>query len=231
MSTPKGFIFDFNGTLFFDSRLHIRCFREYALKYGFKVLSDEYVVANILGKANDLIVRDNYNKDATDEDIAAFNDEKEGFYRELCRRSPEDMHLIKGACELLDFLKENSIPYCIATGSDIDNVNFYLHEMGIDRWFTLDNIVYCDGSFPCKPSPDIYLRAAKCIGLDPSECVVFEDGTSGMLAAHRAGVKNIIALYEEGLPSPVTDEFKVFRILHGLEDWRVLLSELGFSFN
>lgn len=195
------------------------------------MLSDEYVVANILGKANDLIVRDNYNKDATDEDITAFNDEKEGFYRELCRRSPEDMHLIDGACELLDYLKANAIPYCIATGSDIDNVNFYLNEMGIDKWFTLDNIVYCDGSFPCKPSPDIYLMAAKRLGLAPSECVVFEDGTSGMLAAQRAGVKNIIALYEEGLPSPVTDDFTVFDILHSLENWRGLLSKLGFSFN
>ncbi len=227
----KGFIFDFNGTLFFDSKLHIKCFREYALKYGFDVLSDEYVVTHILGKANDLIVRDNYKKDATDEDIAAFTDEKEGLYRELCRKNPEEMHLVSGACELLDYLKENKIPYCIATGSDIDNVNFYLNEMGIDRWFSLDNIVYCDGSFPCKPSPDIYQMAAERLSLDPSECVVFEDGTSGMIAAKNAGVKKIIAVYEEGLPTPVTDDIAPFKVLHGLDNWRMIISELGCSFN
>ena len=227
----KGFIFDFNGTLFFDSKVHIKCFREYALKYGFEVMSDEYVVGNILGRANDLIVRVNYKKDATDEDIAKFSEEKEGLYRELCRKNPEDMHLVSGACELLDYLKENSIPYCIATGSDIDNVNFYLNEMGIDKWFSLDNIVYCDGSFPCKPSPDIYEIAAKRLSLDPSECVVFEDGTSGMLSAKSAGVEKIIAVYEEGLPTPITDEVTPFMVLHSLDNWKAVLSELGYSFN
>lgn len=230
MSTVKGFIFDFNGTLFFDTKLHIKCFQEYCVKFGLPYMTEEYVVGNILGKSNDLIVRENYNPDATSEEIETFSRDKEAYYRNMCLEMPEIFHLTEGACELLDYLKEHSIPVCIATGSPIENIEFYMQYMGLSRWFTLGNIVYCDGTFPGKPAPDIYKRAAAKIGLLPSECVVFEDGTSGLRSARDAGVEKIIAIYEEGLPSPVSDDVSPFAEIHTYTCWKDILRKLDITY-
>ena len=137
------------------------------------------------------------------------------------------MHLCDGAPELLDFLKENGIPYCLATGSGLDNVSFYMENMGLGRWFDMSNIVYADGSFKGKPEPDAYILAAKKIGLSPSECIVFEDGTSGMVAARRAEAGAVIALYDHSLPSPFTDEVECDAVYPDLTDWKEILKKFG----
>ena len=64
----------------------------------------------------------------------------------------------------------------------------------MDRWFDPRRIVYDDGTFPGKPAPDIYLRAAERIGLSPSRCIVAEDARSGIEAARRAGAGIIVAV-------------------------------------
>ena len=129
--------------------------------------------------------------------------------------------------EAIEYLKENNIPFCLATGSPLINVNFYFEALGIGRWFSFDNIVYCDGSFPGKPAPDIYKLAADRLGLDTSECAVFEDGTSGILSANAAGVSKVMALWEEGVPSPLTEKTRVDGIYHSLKDWKNILSSIG----
>jgi beta-phosphoglucomutase-like phosphatase (HAD superfamily) len=68
------------------------------------------------------------------------------------------------------------------------NLNFYIKHMKLDRWFTEENTVYDDGTYPGKPAPDIYLMAAKKLGLDPADCLVFEDIVPGVLSAKRAGM-------------------------------------------
>ena len=138
------------------------------------------------------------------------------------------MQYTKGAPEFLDYLKENNIPFCLATGSGMDNLSFYIEQMDLGRWFTLDNIVYFDGSFQGKPEPDTYVLAAKKLGLDPSECAVFEDGTSGIISARRAGAGAVIGVYEPTMPSPITDDVKCDEIYHDFTQWKEILKNLGF---
>ena len=61
--------------------------------------------------------------------------------------------LAPGAVEFLDYLKENNIPRTIATMSEWDNVEFYIKEFKLEKWFDLDKIVYSDGTIPGKPAP------------------------------------------------------------------------------
>ena len=199
----KGVLFDFNGTLFYDSDKHIRAFQLFFINRGLEAPDADYIAKMTFGRTNDVIFRDIYKADASDEELAAYDIEKEELYRTACLESPETLKLAKGAEEMLDFLKENGIPYIIATGSGIDNVNFYFEHLGIGKWFDMDRIVYDDGSFACKPAPDIYLEAARRIGIAPSECIVFEDGTSGILSANRAGVGRVVAVVSPELESPV----------------------------
>jgi beta-phosphoglucomutase-like phosphatase (HAD superfamily) len=102
--------------------------------------------------------------------------------------------LSPGAVELLEFLAAHEIPYTIATASGKSNVGFFFEHLDLNRWFDVDRIVYDDGSRPGKPAPDIYLEAARSLGLEPAQCVVIEDSISGVQAAHAAGIGCIIAL-------------------------------------
>ena len=94
----------------------------------------------------------------------------------------------------MDYLKENNIPRTIATMSEWDNVEFYIKEFQLERWFDLDKIVYSDGTIAGKPAPDIFLIAADKIKLKPSECVVVEDALAGIKSAESAGIGKIIAI-------------------------------------
>lgn len=225
--TLKGILFDFNGTLFFDSDLHLEAFRRVFVQYGQPIPTDEFMIQRFFGRTNENIFRSNIDPNATPSDIIKFNDRKEDAYRDLCLESPHIFHLVDGACELLDYLKDKNIPFCLATGSDIDNVNFYIKHLGIDRWFSEDNMVYTNGTFKGKPDPDIYEIAAKKIGLDPSECMVFEDGTSGIRSANAAGAGAVTLVYESKYPSPLTDETKVDGIYHDFKDWKKILADYG----
>ena len=227
MSTIKGVLFDFNGTLFFDSPFHIMAFKKYFREHGKEEPSEEFIIKNIFGRTNLTIYTENFNADATPEEIEAFTNAKEGLYRSFCLENPELMKYTEGATELLDYLKENGIPYCLATGSGMDNLSFYIEHMGLGRWFDESNMVYFDGTFSGKPEPDTYLLAAKKIGLDASDCVVFEDGTSGMIAAKRAGAQKIICVCEEALPSPVTDEATPDALYYDFTKWKEIVKDLN----
>lgn len=227
MKKVKGILFDFNGTLFFDSDYHLEAFQRCFEARGMERRSEEYIIRNMFGRTNNEIYLKNYDADADADALKAFEEEKEKKYTDFCLENPSKLHLCEGACEMLDYLKASDIPYCIATGSPLENVEFYFEYLGLGRWFTMDNLVYCDGSFAGKPAPDIYLNAAKRLGLDASECAVFEDGTSGMRSARAADAARLIAVYEKGLPDPETDTVKSDEVHHDLTDWRGILERMG----
>ena len=223
----KGLLFDFNGTLFFDSKYHLDAFNIFFDKYGIERRDREYMIKNIFGKSNRSIFLEQFCPDATDAEIEAFESFKERLYMDSCLKNPQKLKLCDGAEDMLDYLKEHSVPYCIATGSPLENVKFYFEHLGLGRWFTYDNIVYTDGTFNGKPAPDCYILAAKRLGLSPSECVVFEDGTSGIRAARSAGAAGVIAVWEKGLPSPLLDGAYADETHHDLSDWKGILSRIG----
>ena len=223
----KGILFDFNGTLFFDSKMHIEAFRRVMPLYGLPIPTPEFLIGQVFGATNAHIVRTHINKDATDAECARFSDMKVHKYFDICLETPERLHLVDGVPEMLGELKARRIPYAIVTGSDREELDFFIEHLGLDRWFDRSNIVYNDGSFSGKPAPDCYLRGAEILGLSPSECLVFEDGTSGIRAATAAGVGAIVANYEQGIPDPVADGLAVAATTHDFTNWRETLSRFG----
>lgn len=225
--TLKGILFDFNGTLLFDSDLHMEAFRQVFPAFGQPAPTDEFMIGKIFGRTNETIWKENFDPKGEKADVERFTDEKETRYRNACLAHRDVFRLIDGAQELLNYLKENGIPYALATGSDWGNVSFYLRELGLDRWFTTDNMVWDDGTYPGKPAPDVYRRAAAKLGLSPDECLVFEDGTSGIRAANAAPAGAVVAVYEAKFPSPLTDATHVDSVHHDLGAWKTILAEYG----
>ena len=169
MGNFKGIIFDFNGTLYWDSHLHKQAWREYSKILRGTMFSDEEMVKYMFGRTNEQIIRYAIGKQPTPEMVAEYGDEKEELYRQMCLKDKEHFHLAKGAVEFLDFLKENGIPRTIATMSDKTNVDFFIEHFHLEKWFEIEKIVYSDGIIPGKPAPDIYQIAAEKLGLQPKE--------------------------------------------------------------
>lgn len=190
----KGIIFDFNGTLYWDSQLHYDAWREFSKILRGKEFSDEEMRDKMFGHTNEDIIAYAIGKKPSKEMVEKYAKEKEFLYRKRCKLNLDSFKLAPGATELLDFLKENNIPRTIATMSEWDNVEFYIKEFHLEKWFDLDKIVYSDGTIPGKPAPDIFKIAADKIGLNPKDCIVFEDAIAGIKSAQSAGAGKIIAV-------------------------------------
>ena len=190
----KGIIFDFNGTLYWDSQLHYDAWREYSKMLRGYEFTDEEMRDKMFGHTNEDIIDYAIGKKPSKEMVEKYGKEKEALYRKRCLLNPEEFRLAPGSVEFLDYLKENNIPRTIATMSEWDNVEFYIKEFQLEKWFDLDKIVYSDGTIPGKPAPDIFLIAAEKIGLNPSDCVVIEDAIAGIKSAQSAGIGKIIAI-------------------------------------
>lgn len=107
-----------------------------------------------------------------------------------------------GAKALLDYLKAKGIPIGLASGTSMPSVLHHLKEVNAIDYFNV--IVGGKDVENGKPAPDIFLLAAKRLGVPPEECIVFEDSKNGVLSAVAAGCSCI------GVPDvvPFTDDVK-----------------------
>ncbi len=206
-------IFDFNGTLFSDSDKHKDAWHVFTARYG-KEVGEEELVTHFLGRSNAYILHRLFGADLPAREVARMTLEKEGIYRDLCRKDIANFHLMPGAEDFLDYLKESGVRFTIATGSEVSNVNFYFEEFGLSRWFDRARVVLDDGTLPGKPAPDVYLRAAAVLGVSPPDCAVFEDSSSGVCAAHSAGIGKIALISATWEPSVLRAALKTLPPVH-----------------
>jgi HAD superfamily hydrolase (TIGR01509 family) len=78
------------------------------------------------------------------------------------------------------------LPMGIVSGGMRRLVLATLRGMDAEKLFTV--VVTADDPVPPKPAPDVYLEAARQLGVDPAKCHVFEDGDPGIVAAQAAGM-------------------------------------------
>lgn len=188
----RGCIFDFNGTLLFDTPAHADAWRAFLLEKGIAV-TDADIQKHIQGRPNPDILR-HFLGELTDQEILTCSKRKEEKYRAVCLQKNDWFRLVDGVPEMFDRLQAEGVPFTIATSSQWDNVSFYFEHLGLDRWFTPETLVFDDGKMRGKPAPDIYLRAMALIGCRPDECAVFEDSLSGIQAGRAAGAGWIVAV-------------------------------------
>ena len=190
----KGIIFDFNGTLFWDSKLHYDAWREFSKELRGYEFTDEEMRNKMFGHTNADIIEYAIGKKPSAEIVEKYAKEKEELYRKRCLLDRDSFKLAPGAIEFLNFLKEHNIPRTIATMSEWSNVEFYIKEFELSKWFDIDKIVYSDGKIPGKPAPDIFQIAAQKINLAPKDCLVIEDAIAGIKSAQSAGIGTIYAI-------------------------------------
>lgn len=189
-----GVIFDFNGTLFFDSDKQEASWRSYSEKVRGYPLSEEEMLYNMHGRPNKAVLEYLTGQPIEQERLLKMGQEKEQCYRDMCMEDIQNVKLTPGAVELFEFMTVQKIPFTIATASEIVNVRFFFEIFELDKWFAFEKVVYDDGVIRGKPEPDIYLQAAAKIGIAPRKCIVIEDALSGIEAAYRADIGKIVAI-------------------------------------
>ena len=184
----KAALFDMDGTLVDNTAAHIRAFEIFCARYG--VTDWKQRLSQAYGMGNDDIMRLIMPEEVIrTKGLAALADEKEAIYREIY--APE-IHPVAGLRELLERLHEAGIRCAVGSSGCRANVDFVLEKCAIGKWF--EARISGDRVTHCKPDPEIYLTAAAALGVDPADCVVFEDAKAGIESARRAGAGRIVAL-------------------------------------
>lgn len=102
-------------------------------------------------------------------------------------RETEGIPVKKGVKDIFEYIRNNGLKCAVATSTRRESAEKTLHEIGV--WDYLDAVVYGDEVEHGKPEPDIFLRAANAIGVNPSEAVVVEDSINGIKAGYAAGMR------------------------------------------
>jgi HAD superfamily hydrolase (TIGR01509 family) len=95
-----------------------------------------------------------------------------------------------GLFALLERLDERKLPRAIASGSPMPRILRNLEMAGLSGRF--DAIVAADDVPRGKPAPDVFLAAAKALGIEPARCMVLEDSAAGVEAGKRAGMMTVM---------------------------------------
>jgi HAD superfamily hydrolase (TIGR01509 family) len=184
---PKAVIFDMDGTIVDNMHLHADAFAVFAERHGLPPLTPEDR-ARLDGRRNSEIFPILFRRDVPREEWVAYEEEKEGLYRELSRGRLLPM---KGMQMLIDRLRASGVPIALATSAPALNVAHTLDELGLASAFSI--VVRGDQVPRGKPAPDVFIEAARQLGVAPEDCLVFEDAPMGVAAAQAAGMR-VVAL-------------------------------------
>ncbi len=219
---PIGVIFDFNGTMFFDSDKHEKAWKSYIEELCNKEISEEELENYIHGRTSSVILEHFLGDSLPSETIYQLSQEKELVYRMLCMKDKDNLKLAPGLEDFLSYLSKSNIPMTIATATNWDNVDFYFDVFDLYRWFDINQVVYDNGTLRSKPEPDVYLQAAKAIDVAPENCIVFEDALTGIKAAINAGVRNVVVVTGDSTP----DIIGIDKIVAVIKDYTMLDEDL-----
>ena len=183
----KAFIFDLDGIIVDTAKYHFKSWKIISKNFGFELsktqnellkgVSREKSLDRILswgGTSIDRFEKKKY--------LEKKNELYKGFISNLCQ-----MDILPGVNKLLDFAAIKDIP--IALGSASKNAHQILKKLGIKNKFK----VIIDGNLTSKskPHPEVFLKGAQILGINPKEVIVFEDSIAGVEAANKAKMVSV----------------------------------------
>ena len=133
----------------------------------------------------------------TAEERNEWSEKKESLYRRACLTKPERLHLVPGVEAFLKYLQEHHVPYGLASASIRSNIDFFFESYGLDRWFSKDQVVYDDGTYPNKGA--MHLEAARRLNTSVADCLLIEDSPGSIAHAKRIGAGCVVAV---GISAP-----------------------------
>jgi HAD superfamily hydrolase (TIGR01509 family) len=207
-------IFDMDGTLIDSETVYMAGMQDAARMLGLELpIAICHAMVGLPRIQCNLLLQQHFGADF---DLETFRGQYAAAVQERMR---ERVPIKPGVVELLDFLATKGLLLAIATSANRETAERNLGRAGLLDRFKV--VATRDDAEHAKPAPDIYLEAARRLGIAPAHCVAFEDSSVGIIAAHAAGMHTVM------IPDmlPPTEEARA-KSLHIVEDLHEVLRRL-----
>jgi HAD superfamily hydrolase (TIGR01509 family) len=180
--SKKTILWDMDGVIADSNSFHFAAWQEAFTKRGIEFTKEDF--SKLFGTRNDFIIRSVMGREFPERDVKIIVREKEEIFR---RKATGNIKPFPGAVRLLNAIKRGNFKLGLVSSAPKENIDLVLSELKLEGIF--DCIVFGQEVSESKPSPQIYLLAAKKLAVTPSDCVAIEDSPSGVKAAKTAGMK------------------------------------------
>jgi beta-phosphoglucomutase family hydrolase len=201
-----GAIFDWDGVILDSSSHHAESWERLAKETGFTLPEGHFKKG--FGMKNEFIIPNVLNWSNCPEEIRQLSLRKEELYREILVEW--GIHPLPGVSEWLTELRQHGIRCAVGSSTHRLNIATSLSVLGFEDFFAA--IVTAEDVSHGKPDPEVFLTAAKRLGIDPSHCVVFEDALVGIEAAHRGGMKVVAVATTNPIEALQAADLAVYRL-------------------
>lgn len=185
----RAFLFDFDGVVVDSEPVHLETFRTVLAPLGIGISKKRWY-REFVGAGSPFIMKTLLGeKKITDEEIIKryVNERRELFQKRILEGK---IWARRGIEKFLLETRKNGIKTAIVSGGHKQNIALSLSLLNLEKAF--DVVIGREDYEKRKPDPECYLLAAKKIGVEPRDCVVFEDSILGCLAAKAAGMIVIV---------------------------------------
>lgn len=179
----KAVLFDMDGVIVDTEPLHRKAYFQLFDDLGINVSEELYTSftgASTKKVCNTLIEK--FQLNTSQEELALIKRKyfKHYFYTDV------DFNLIEGVKELIENYFENNIKLVLASSASMTTINMVFEKFELEKYFI--GKISGDELKESKPNPEIFLIAAEIANESKENCMVIEDSTNGILAAHSAGI-------------------------------------------
>lgn len=174
-------IWDMDGVIVDTARYHFKSWQAAFKKRGVDFTEKDFT--GLFGQRDDSIIRTVMKRDVSPQEIEEIAQDKEEYFRSSVK---DNVTTLPGAVELIKTLCSHEVKMAIASSAPMENIQLLLGRLGIVNCF--QKLVPGKEVSESKPSPQLFLLAAKKLGVPPDRCIVFEDAIAGVAAAKRAGM-------------------------------------------
>jgi HAD superfamily hydrolase (TIGR01509 family) len=181
----KAVIFDLDGTVILDEDIYTEAFRDVLAKYGIKEKRKKFHKGGIGVKENWDVFIKRYDLKTNKNSHELTKETLNVFIKHI-----DEVKVNPGFEGFVDELKNSGILTALATSSEREIVDELFSVFQIGKYF--DNITTGDEVENKKPDPEIFIISSQKLGVNPSECVVFEDSSAGIDAAYSAGMNSVL---------------------------------------
>ncbi len=183
MKAPTcGVIFDMDGVLADTARAHFESWLAVGRKWNARITWEDF--ERTFGRPNHQIIPEMLHHEVPEAELKEIDRFKEAAFRDIIR---QELEPLPGVVELIRGLHSAGFRLAVGSSGPRENIDLVLDVAGVARYFGA--VVSGWDVQRGKPDPEVFLKAAAGIGVEPRNCLVIEDVPAGVQAAHAAGMK------------------------------------------
>jgi beta-phosphoglucomutase len=177
-------LFDLDGVIVDTAKYHFLSWQRLCNSWGFELTEEQNEQLKGVSRIESLeiILKISGHKLSKDDFEKALKDKNEWFLEYV--NQMDESEILEGVKDFLNQLKTLNIPFSLASSSK--NAKNILKKIGLFDAF--EAIIDGNDIIETKPNPEIFLKAAKALNIEPKNCIVFEDAEAGVEAAKKAGM-------------------------------------------